>query len=372
MSTGRADRIISYHDTWISVDPIRGCPYGCAYCILRDSGDTGVRPTRTTSPDACVEQLLEYPLFVRGFTPLAIGNNTDIFHPLNVEYLLELLAKMASVPLDNPITLATKAPLTVSVLERMRAIPGLRIVLFLSYSGLGTRFEPNFTDEQLRANFAVAKSLGFPVVHYWRPLLPENTSPEAIRRMLAFAKYAADATVFIGLKLHPQLTQVITRDSCIDVPVHLREQRGEWLDPQTVELIYHEASSICPDHPLYRHASCALAAVLGQPNHTATMYRADICPPSQCSPEQRGICDRSRRIPVDSEIRKTLSLLGREIRFECLPDRIAIRAEVTQDEFVFLLHNLKCPLEVTGLRMLRLYHGSIFEGQRIVGSGPKY
>lgn len=366
MFLDRRYRIISYHDTWISIDPVRGCPDKCVYCVLRHAGTTGVRPEQMISPRECVKKLLEYPFFVRSRTPLAIGNETDMLHTSNVDYLVDLLTELSAAMVDNPIVLITKAPLSDTILQRIRTIVGLRVVFFLSYSGLGRRFEPNFTDNQLRANFSLAKAHGFAVVHYWRPLLPENTSLSAIRKMLSFASSIADATVFIGLKLHPELTHIIAEHDDVSVPEQLRDQVGEWLDARTIELIYHEASQICPDYPLYRHASCALAKVLSWPNHTATVYLKDICPPSQCPEVQRRICETARRMPNETETSQILSVLGRKIKFELHPDSVFIKDEVSQEEFAFLLHNLNCPLKVKAVKMQNLYHGGIYNGQRKV------
>jgi len=363
MFIDRRYRSISYHDTWISVDPVLGCPYKCAYCVLRHVGNTGRRPEQRMSPKKCVKELLEYPLFIPRHTPLAIGNETDMLHALNVDYLVDLLTEMSANGIDNPIALITKAPLSERVLQRIRAISGLRVVFFLSYSGLGPRYEPNFTDKQLRANFSVTKKYDFPVVHYWRPLLPENTTLTAIREMLSFASSIADATVFIGLKLHPELTQVISQDGVVSVPDRLRDQKGEWIEPATIERIYDEANRMCPTFPLYRHTSCALASVLRRPNHTATVYREDICPPSQCPLVQRRICEAARRIPSEAEITETLSVLRRDMSFVRHPDRVLIDGKVSQEEFAFLLHNLNCPLEVRAIKMQNLYHGSIYESQ---------
>lgn len=325
-----------------------------------------MRPKRVVSPKDCVQKLLDYPLFVRGRTALAIGNETDIFHPANVDYMIELLSEMAEAGIDNPIVLITKSPLSEKIMQRVKGIPTLLIVLFLSYSGLGKRFEPNFTDSQLRRNFLVAKDSGFIAVHYWRPLLPDNTTPAEVQRMLSFVSSAADATVFTGLKLHPELTDAITQDGVLTVPTRVRGERGEWLDAKTVDLIYREAARICPNYPLYRHTSCALACVLRKPNHTATVYRKDICLPSHCPAHQRIICEAARHIPTEAEIIEALSVLGLKIGFERQPDRVILNGEVTQEEFAFLLHRLSCPLQVEAVRMQNLYEGSIYEAQRKV------
>lgn len=360
----RQHRLISYHDTWISLDPIRGCPYSCVYCVLRHAGQTGTRPEIMASPRQCVEELLHYRLFVPEFTPLAIGNETDLFHRDNSQHLVAVLAEMAAAGIENPIVLITKAPLSDETLERIRKMSALRLVLFLSYSGLERRYEPNFSDEQLRENFSTAKRHGFPVVHYWRPLLPENTRRRQVREMLGFVSSIADATVLIGLKIHPELTSIMVRERIVQIPPELRSQSGEWLDTGIVDRIYTEAAEICPRYPLYRHASCALASILARPNHTGTIYRQDICPPSHCPEEQRNICAATRQIPSERKIADTLRAIQKSARFERKPDRILIREEVTQEEFAFLLHHLNCPLEVAEVKMANLYHGDIYRGQK--------
>jgi len=238
-----------------------------------------------------------------------------------------------------------------------------QIIFFLSYSGLGPDYEPNFTDEQLRANFALVKAAGFPLVHYWRPLLPKNTTSEAIWKMLSFVSVIADATVFTGLKLHPELTEAINRGKVIRIPVSMRDQAGEWLMEETVIHIYREASRICPTYKLYRHTSCALACIRHQPNHTATVFRGDICPSSHCPDEQRGVCRNACRIPTLEEISAALRVLGKNVRFVRTPECVVIKTRVSQEQYAFLLHQLKCPLKFDGVHMQNIYHGDIFKGQ---------
>ncbi len=356
-------KILSYHDTWISVDPIRGCPYSCSYCILRDSNETAKRPRQLVTPKQCVELLCEYKLFVRDETPLAIGNDTDILHPANVEYLAALVDEMRAAGLRNPIVLPTKSPLRDRDLERIRGLAGGQLALFLSHSGLGRQYEPNFTEEGFRENFRVAKKVGIPVVHYWRPLLPENTTPQAVEEMLAFVSQFANASVFTGLKLHPRLNRLLTEDGSVDLPQEVMETKGEWLTEEAIERIYAQGRTICPRYPMYRHSSCALAVVLRKANHTATVYRDDICPASQCPALQRMICTSARRSPSMETVREALSRLEIEAEFTIEEGHVTVDTALTQEEFAFVLHRVNFPLRVRQLNMQRLYHGSIFEGQ---------
>jgi DNA repair photolyase len=361
MFVDRKERIVSYHDTWISLDPVRGCPYSCSYCVLRHAGATGVRARVAAEPDICVEQLVTHPLFVLGYTTIAIGNETDMFHPGNTGYLLRLLNEFATRCITNPVVLITKAPLQPRTLEQIKSIPQNRVVFFLSYSGLDQKLEPNFTDAALRANFHLAKSHGFSVVHYWRPLLPENSTKEAVERMLSFVSNIADASVLIGMKLHPELTQVVTADGLLGIPPELYQRTGEWLPAETVSRIYSQATEICPAYPLYRHSSCALAFVLSRPDHTGTYHRKDICVPSHCPNSQRLVCSSNSACPSRAKISEVLSRINRTLPFTCSDECIVIDGDVSQEEFAYLLHNLRFPIRPTSVKMQNLYHGSIYE-----------
>jgi hypothetical protein len=309
-------------------------------------------------------------MFVPDRTPLAIGNETDMFHPLNQEYLVELLRLMEMSGLRNPVSLITKAPVAEDILARISSMRNLRISFFLSYSGLPQEFEPNFNDSDFRGNFQHVKKFQFPIVHYWRPLIPENSSLQQIRNMLSFVSSIADASVIVGLKLHPELTDILRKDSPLNIPVPLLRVHGEWLPPKVVRTIYSEAESLCPNYPIYRHTSCALATVLSQPNHTATVYRRDICPPSHCPKDQRKICENSKGIPNATTIADALSKIGKSSNFQRLSQLVSIDEIVSQEQFSYLLHALNCPVKVKGIRFENLYRGDIYVGQRPANKLP--
>ena len=263
-----------------------------------------------------------------------------MLHSSNVGYLLKLLTALREAAIDNSIALITKAPINDRTMTSIRAIEGLRIVFCLSYSGSGWTPEPNFSDESLRANFKIVKNYGFPILHFWRPLLPENTTDEGIEAMLSFVSKIADASMFVGFKLHPELTHIVSRDGAMSVPKELHESVGEWLDQRTIERIYFAAKQICPDYALYRHTSCGLAKIMGCPNHTGTVHRIDICPPSQCPAEQRSICEVSRHIPSKEHIAHTLARIGRPLAFSHSEDGVLITDKITQEEYSYVVQNV--------------------------------
>jgi DNA repair photolyase len=363
MYLDRIPRLISYHDTWMSIDPIHGCPYHCKYCVLRYGDKTGVRPQVIASPEETLKQLLGHPFFRSGITPLAIGNETDMLHPLNSAYLIELLSILQSEGITNSISLITKTPLHDGVLDKIRKFESLKILFYLSYSGLGKNLEPGFSDENFRTNFLRVKQHGFPIIHYWRPLLPENTTTEAIHTMLEFVSGIADASIICGLKLHPELSKIINTSRSIHIPDYYMDKHGEWLETAVLDGILAMAKQVCPDYPIYRHGSCALAYVLSRPNHTATIYQKEICLPSRCPARQRGICSSSQHVPHSDRVIALLRSMGRNSHFHYAVDSITIEDDFTQEEFIYMLHVLNYPIKVKQVDYQNIYRGSIFGDQ---------
>ncbi|KJS57686.1 hypothetical protein VM95_38135, partial [Streptomyces rubellomurinus] len=80
---------------------------------------------------------------------------------------------------------------------------GQRVIVYLSYSGLGPDIERGIDHTALRDNFPRLHAAGIPIVHYWRPALPQNSTPAAIDTVLALATRYADCTLSIGLKVPP-------------------------------------------------------------------------------------------------------------------------------------------------------------------------
>ncbi len=74
--------LIAEHDTWISVDPLVGCPADCAYCYLGPLELRAKRPTVRVRPQELVIELKRYLDYRQGAwrlpmlwpVPICIGN----------------------------------------------------------------------------------------------------------------------------------------------------------------------------------------------------------------------------------------------------------------------------------------------------------
>ena len=256
----------------------------------------------------------------------------------------------------------TKSPLNEKTLKEISKIKTIKIVFFLSFSGLNRKYEPGIDHDALRENFKMIKSFNFPLIHFWRPLISGiNTDIESIRNMLSFVTNYADASVFIGLKLSPILNKLIYNDNIIKIPLNLLNTNGEWIDTEVIDNIYSEGKNNYSDYPLYRYTSCALSQVLKKPNYTATIYRKDICLPSNCPINQRNRCINSQRKPSDEKIKFLLNKLDKKktMNYVLNNKELYLKGSLTQEEYCFLLHQLNYPIKIDLLVDLHMFLGDI-------------
>ena len=112
--------LIAEHDTWISLDPLVGCPADCTYCYLGPLKLRGKRPTVRVRPQELIIELKRYLDYRQGTwglpglrpVPICIGNYTDMFMTRDgVQYLQEYLPLHAEAFPDHPLCMITKARL---------------------------------------------------------------------------------------------------------------------------------------------------------------------------------------------------------------------------------------------------------------------
>jgi hypothetical protein len=98
-------------------------------------------------------------------------------------------------------------------------------------------------------------------------------------------------------------------------------------------------------------------------NHTGTVYRTDICPPSHCPRNQRSICEAGHRVPTEAEIDTAIAGFGRPLTYSRTDDKVIFTGGLTREEYAYLVQTLCFPLIATSVEMQNLYYGSINEGR---------
>jgi len=353
---------IVYHDTWISVDPIIGCHASCKYCFLRIANWNSVSPEKVYSVHEVVEMLLKHRLFVPNKTVISFGNQTDPFHPLNIEHLMEFLILLDEHNLQNAVVLITKQAIPDEFLDMVVNLKCIRVIFCISYSCLNPVIERGINHKEILLNFQKVAKRKLPLLHFFRPIVESNSNVDILRETLNYVSKYAIATVYNGLKLHPFLNRIYYKEPLLKPIDKKLSDYGEYL-PLTIQNRLLQIARELPDtFPLYRHASCAVSLALQIPDYNATVYRHSICKEISICPDwKRRLCSLSQRKPDDSIITSLLSNLNKQVEWRLTDNCLEIYGVFDQEEFAYILHSVNFPVKVKQLKYNRPFRGSIFQ-----------
>ncbi len=363
--------LIAQHESWISVDPIVGCPAACAYCYLHPLGLTRARPETVATPAHVYDALLAHPLLrkteisdarTEATVPIAFGNYTDMgLTPHNRAYLIELLEEHARRCPDLPVVVVTKSVLSHDYLTRLNDL-GVNVIFFISLSFMGREFESGTQPwEERLENFArIAEQPNLRAVHYWRPVtslsLPDRAAAE--RQMRTVMEAGAKVSVVTGLAFGEKLARLFSTDPANPLRdyfvSHVEQHR---ISPniifeadlrQAVVDVAHELN-----YPVYFHASCAVAFWRGEAEYSGTFRKRHApskCLPATCPPTQRAHCaGLAARWPapapeVLARLAAQVGLPIEAVSFEAETDIIHVRGSLTQAQQTFLSHATSFPV----------------------------
>lgn len=195
--------IVDMHSTWLVLNPIQGCPKKCKYCFLRERGLNQIAPIVLATPEEAVESLLNSKFYIEDM-PLCLFSQTDAFAtPSNIEYAKQLVKILMQKDIKNPIIFITKCSIPLEFIEFIDYYEkqGKQFVFFLSYSGLESNVEVGVNKKDIQDNFVLLSKYNKKIVHYWRPLIPENSRKDIIDEVYNFVKKYSITSVTIGLKI---------------------------------------------------------------------------------------------------------------------------------------------------------------------------
>ncbi|QKK06355.1 MAG: hypothetical protein HND56_11960 [Pseudomonadota bacterium] len=278
------------HASWIVVNSIQGCPKSCAYCFLTPIGQTGVAPQEVCSPSEAIRLLVQNKHYTPE-TPICFFTSTDPFAtPFVEQKLKEALDEFIRAELKNPVCFVTKccpSKAIIPTLEKMMA-QSIPVIPYISYSGLNNKIERGVIAEKNRAAFPFFKDIGLPVIHYWRPLLPQNSTLDVLTAVGEYVSQYAKASVITGLKLYKEMQEQIP--FWPQVQERMDEAvKAECVWPKNaLEKTYEIAARL--GLPVYQSNSCALNYVLGREDKNA-FWGSNVCTDhNKCPPFQREKC----------------------------------------------------------------------------------
>ncbi|ASO18078.1 DNA repair photolyase [Actinoalloteichus hoggarensis] len=339
--------IVDQHATWIAVNPIQGCPKSCSYCFLNERGQTAVRPEQLAEPAETVD-LLTASLYYAPDRPVALYTWTDVMAlSKSRAHLTDLLAALAHKKIHNPIVLITKCPIPEDTLDTVANAhrSGLRIIVYLSYSGLGREVERGIQHEGLKENFPRLAHAGVPVVHYWRPAFPDSSTTGTMEAVFDWAAAYARCTVAAGLKVEsaalPRLAGLWP-----ELAPTPGVTTAEGVYPEAFWKFIHKTHQRQPDYPLFHTNSCALAYVLGQPDRFG-VFGSDVCTArNHCPTTQRLRCEADnvhRPVTTNATIQTALTRRGHAdtpFTFDRHRGEVVIHAALPTNTAAALTHDL--------------------------------
>lgn len=307
------EAIVDHHGTWVAVNPLQGCPMACGYCYLTDRNQTKARPVELASPLETVEMLTHWPHY-RVSTPVALYTCTDVFAvKRTVDHLHAVVNELARVRIQNPLVLITKFAVpddTIDLLVNAARDAGLKVLVYLSYSGLSIDVEPGIKHRDIVNNFGRLKDAGIPTVHYWRPIVSQNSTAEEVARILGEVADSAVCSTVAPLQVKggdrqrlaafwPELTD----------PEATPEV--QWLETFRTSLATLKPEF--PEYPVFFSNSCAMAHVLERTDWRGIFGSRACTEYSYCPAGQRAACTRASSVSAGTspeDVRIHLSEMG--------------------------------------------------------------
>lgn len=337
-------QVLRQDETWISVDPVVGCKLNCQYCFLQTYDETPKMSTAIISPEETLDRLVKFQTY-RSDSVVMLGSETDFFmDQCNISYLTRLLQLYDEKRIGNVVVLMTKCHIPDEFVKLVQGLQNTKVVFYLSYSGLPHEIEPAVNVHNLRANFERLSAANLEIVHYWRPLIPQNSSPKVMQEVLDFVSQYAKCSRVTGLKLNPEIKRRLwfwkeLKDASID----LRQIGVVWTQ-QAVDFLEVAKVQSYPDYPLFYTNSCALAYILGVPDFNG-FYDSSVCQSNHCPVTQRAICKAAQEGYVPDRKRVEIELKKIGLTGEAVIDQrqraVMVKEPVEHGILVYLTQVLK-------------------------------
>lgn len=210
---------VEHTTSWLTINPIKGCSVGCAYCFRVRWGASD-QPVSVRGVDELFEELVAHPDFVAHETPVSVNvSSTDAMLPSVRETTFRALELFEQRRLRNPFGLTTKLHIDDRYTARLAGLRYVRPIVFVSLAFLPWKAEPVPTRHRV-ANLRRLSAANVPVVLYFRPIVEGwNDSDRILERALRLGEQYCDAICIGGLRLSADIVaNLVSRDA---LPPHM-------------------------------------------------------------------------------------------------------------------------------------------------------
>lgn len=355
--------LIAEHDTWISLDPVLGCPADCAYCYLGPMNLRAKKPTARVTPAEMARSLRSYLHGQRAElidpqddpTPLCLGNYTDMLMTReNRRFLVDTVRELDGVVPPRPLVLITKAAIARELVAELDET-GWPIVWFFTQSfarDRGMELERGRIadfETTLRNALLVSASRHQHAVHFWRPFVAELAPPQGLQPVIRRLRDSGMCcSVVTGMHVGPGVPMADPRLRALLPSVAAARNRIQVIDGAG----WREAAAAGrrADYPIYRHSSCAIALVRATGEQLGT-WRTDMrwnrCLPCSCPDSQRSNCrvlgisgagESADIAGFGERLTKFLGITPEQVSWDSDKGYLDIEASVSEFNYNTILH----------------------------------
>ena len=337
----RAQEVVEYRKSGLSLNHIQGCSLGCAYCIRHTYGLWDQNQPQALMTDAeAVEELVGHRYFQPHVTPIQLFNRaTEPFLPKVRPHTFAVLEDLDKRELTNHVLVITRHQLKPDDVERLNHLNHVKVTLLFTYSGIDNKdvepYPSHVAADSLKLMSAPTRRK-YRTVLYWRPLVPGlNDTDEHLAAAHELSKHA-DATVFTGLFYRDQIADYYKANG---IPEPYSDTARRKIVPETLERRVLDTFS--NSSALFRKTSCAVSYAHGLPDyngHYGVRELCDICPLSQLE-----LCANAHRVPTAQQVLDLARVLpeASQIQVVDITERAAIVSGLAVEQpRYFLQHAL--------------------------------
>lgn len=330
--------LITLGKSWVFVNPSRGCPLGCGYCVEQKDNWFEFRVEELYNDEETLFHMYSSPLILKHRSPLTLFNYSDPLLSRNYKTLISILESLDGNGWTNKVGLISKFKPDDEKLERLASLKNLKLALYVSYSnfidGIENKKLDNRPDLMKRA-----KEFGIPVIGYVRPLVREWLPIKNVLELADQTGEFVDGYVLSGMRLTDEIEETLTKNNIIVPKVPTRA--GKKLDKEFASKVKY-ALRKKTDKPVFYHTSCAMSYLYGEPDYNSHDIREklkfDECS-FPCPIEQKDICYSRECKTSDGEIKGLIGRTGKDISFERDGNVIKLIGDnISQEDVSFLRH----------------------------------
>lgn len=271
----------------ISLEPYKGCPLGCAYCMANNdirslnnySSNSDVenvilkKPQKIYDSLELLDALIGHPAFIKDKTIIGFcTGSTEVFLPEVGDNVWYAMKQMVDLNLKNPIWLVVKSFWET---ERNKWIKrfeylirhGIKVIISITDSGMPKDIEPYQIENRFEPFTCLAKT-GVILSHHLRPILPKKTDIRKIEKCLDLSKDIVKSVCVGGLRIDPGMKLFWDKNGDYE---YIPGNQEKVIDYRIIQIVSNMAKK--NGLPVFIHSSEMISYHLGIPDYNLYQYR---------------------------------------------------------------------------------------------------